>query len=337
MIHWIENFALDQKNTFGFSSNAARYVEISDEIQLKDLPLQNPSRPFLVLGGGSNMILPAVLDKSVISFTKSEIQIEETSPSEVNIKVFAGCKWHELVKWSVEKALWGIENLALIPGLVGAAPVQNIGAYGVELKDVLTKVHYFDLERREYCMIDQEECQFGYRDSIFKNKLKNKGLIYAIELRLSYKSNPKLEYGRLKEETTFFEKEEALKPIDVFKAVCKIRNDKLPSPEEIGNCGSFFKNPIITTDKLQRLKKQYPDIPYYTYSEELVKIPTAWLLEEAGLKGISIKGIGTYHKQPLVIVNQGGSYLDLVEFVSYIQTTIFSKFAISIEKEVNIF
>lgn len=336
MIHWNETHNITHRNTFGLESIAARYVAIEDERDLDQMPSLDTRFPLMVLGGGSNMILPPTLERSVVSFTKSAIEVLSEDSVKVRLKVYGGCEWHALVKWTVERTLWGIENLALIPGWVGAAPVQNIGAYGVEIKDVLQKVHCYNLESRTHQTLLTSQCNFGYRESIFKNELKDKVLIYAIEIELQKQAQPQTEYGKLKETLARYALED-VRPLDVFRAVCDIRSEKLPDPKVIGNCGSFFKNPVISTSEFNSLQAQYPDIAHYPIDEKKVKVPTAWLLEKAGLKGVRHNGIGTYYKQPLVLVNHQGTYSDLTSFVDYVQTTIFSKFAIQIEQEVNIF
>ncbi|MCX8080287.1 MAG: UDP-N-acetylmuramate dehydrogenase [Bacteroidia bacterium] len=289
----------------------------------------------LILGGGSNVLFTGDFDGWIAINQIKGKEILHDAGHEVTVRFGSGEVWHEVVEWCLEKDFGGIENLALIPGTVGAAPIQNIGAYGVEIKDVLWKVEGMDETGNEKTLMN-EECQFGYRDSIFKNDLKNKFFITHVILRLS-KGKHKLNYSyaSLNEE---LKRRGIEHPTiqDIARAVIYIRQSKLPDPEKTGNAGSFFKNPTLSASEYEKFKLKFPDVPAYP-SGESAKIPAAWLIEQCGYKGKTWKGAGVHEKQPLVLVNKNNARgTDILELCELIQEKVKEKFGIFLEPEVNI-
>jgi len=251
------------------------------------------------------------------------------------VEVGAGVNWHEFVQWSVSQELSGVENLALIPGTVGASPVQNIGAYGMEVKDTITKVHAFEIKKRTTKTFSNEECKFEYRNSVFKITLKDKIIITKVEFKLLKTPLNKTTYGAIEEELKILKLNPS--PKNIANAVINIRNRKLPNPEELGNSGSFFKNPIISTSKFNSLKKDFPDIVGYKISDNETKLAAGWLIEKAGLKGYRDGDAGVHKNQALVLVNHGNASGQEINNLSRkIQKTILEKYGIQIEPEVNI-
>ncbi|PRX53083.1 UDP-N-acetylmuramate dehydrogenase [Flagellimonas meridianipacifica] len=332
-----ENISLRKYNTFGIDVSARFFVEITGLLQLqKVLELKAYPKKF-ILSGGSNVLLTQDIDVLVMHINLKGISIEDETDSEVVLKVMAGENWHDLVLWSLDKGYGGLENLSLIPGNTGTAPIQNIGAYGVELKDVFESCTAMEIATGELVEFDQDSCQFGYRDSIFKNKAKGKYIITSVNLRLT-KENHQLNtnYGAIENE---LKKLGIVYPTvhDVSKAVIAIRRSKLPDPDEIGNSGSFFKNPIVSKKTFERLKKSYPEVPSYQISKSEIKIPAGWLIEQCGFKGKRIGDAGVHEKQALVLVNHGNaSGEEILDLAKTIQRTVNKKFKIEITPEVNI-
>jgi UDP-N-acetylmuramate dehydrogenase len=298
---------------------------------------QEQSLPILALGGGSNMIFLEDFEGLVIHQQMQSIDVIEETDQYVNLRVGSGMNWHELVVWSVEQGYHGIENLALIPGTVGAAPIQNIGAYGVELEQVfeqLTAVHRPTGEVRTF---DRKACRFGYRDSFFKQPdQKGQWLITTVTLRLQKGGQPDTSYRSLQnwlKERGFVDPS----PHQVMEAVIAIRQSKLPDPQKIGNAGSFFKNPIVKAVIAQRIRQEYPEMPSYEVGENEIKIPAGWLIEQAGWKGKSEGAVGCFEKQALVLVNRGGATGDQVaRFARQIRDSVEEQFGIRLEHEVNL-
>lgn len=330
------NFSLKNYNTFGIDAKAKRFVSISDEKELVEL-LEKEKDLFLI-SGGSNMLLTQDVEKLVVHINTKGIKTAALEENTVEVRVKAGENWHEFVMWCVRQNYGGIENLALIPGNVGTSPIQNIGAYGVEVKDVIKYVKAIDIDSGSFTTLTNDECQFGYRNSVFKNKFKNKYIITEVGFQLTTQ-NHKLNtsYGAI-------ESELARKHIsspeikDIADAVIAIRQSKLPDPKEIGNSGSFFKNPIISLKHYKKLQSQFPEIPSYPVDSEQVKIPAGWLIEKSGFKGKRYKDAGVHHKQALVLVNYGNaSGQEIYNLALKIQSFIEKKFSIHLEMEVNIF
>jgi len=266
------------------------------------------------------------------------ISIIDEDKVSVTLKIAAGENWHDFVMWAIQQGYGGIENLSLIPGKCGAAPMQNIGAYGVELSDVLQEVHAIDKVTQEALILSKDDCQLGYRDSIFKGDLLSQVVITGIVVRLSKPGHHKLalSYGAIQHELELME---VVDPniSDVSAAVIKIRQSKLPDPAELPNVGSFFKNPIIGKAEYESLSKDHPDMPHYPIDDTHVKVPAGWLIDRSGLKGYRVGDVGTHVDQALVIVNYGTEHgQEILDFSAEIQTRVFDRYGITIEREVNI-
>ncbi|MBS9774332.1 MAG: UDP-N-acetylmuramate dehydrogenase [Tenacibaculum sp.] len=330
-----ENISLKNYNTFGINVKAKRFITIESVYELQKLV--ETEKDLFLLGGGSNMLLTSDINKLVVHLNIKGISIDSEDENNVFITVNAGEVWHEFVLWAISKNYGGIENLSLIPGNVGTCPIQNIGAYGVEVKDVIHKVEAIEIETGKLVSFLNNECNFGYRNSIFKNEVKGKYVITSVVFKLTKKEhNLNISYGAIKDKL-------ALKNIqnptlkDVSDAVISIREEKLPNPKEIGNSGSFFKNPIISKKQFNDLKEKFPNIPSYVVSENEIKIPAGWLIEQSGFKGKRFGNYGVHEKQALVLVNYGNANgQDIYELAKKIQTTIKENFSIDLEIEVNI-
>lgn len=331
-----ENFPLKNCNTFGFDINARFYVEcnsIQDITEFLNIHLGN-NIPLMVLGGGSNILFTKDFNGFVISPNIKGIKIIHETEKDITVRVGAGEDWDQFVEYCVVHNWGGVENLSLIPGNVGTCPIQNIGAYGVEVKDVITKVESLEIESLKPAVFENEECQFGYRDSIFKRSLKGKHIITNVTFKLKKQPDFKLDYGNLSVE---LKKYNEINLMNIRQAVIDIRESKLPKPEEIGNAGSFFKNPLIQSSKVEVLKRLHPDIPCYSQSEDLVKIPAGWLIEKTGWKGRRIGDAGVHERQALVLVNYGNaSGVEVVELARNIQQSVKEMFDIELEMEVNV-
>lgn len=330
-----ENISLKNYNTFGISVNAKRFISVDSVYQLQQV-LKVDKNLFLI-SGGSNMLLTKDIEELVVHLDIKGISIDREDSNTVYITVNAGEDWHELVLWCVLNNYGGIENLSLIPGNVGTCPIQNIGAYGVEVKDTITRVEALEIETGKLISFSNEACNFGYRNSIFKNKEKGKYIITSVSFQLT-KRNHHLNssYGAIETELA---SKEITKPTlkDISDAVIAIRKSKLPDPKEIGNSGSFFKNPVITKTQFLELQKEYPKIPSYRLSDIEVKVPAGWLIEQAGFKGKRFGNYGVHEKQALVLVNYGNaSGKEIYQLAQQIQKTILNQFGVSLEIEVNV-
>lgn len=332
------NFDLKALNTFGIASYAKFYCELKEESEFKNL-LTNSAfvdSEKLILGGGSNILFTKNFDGFVLHNKIKGINVMNDSEDYQIIKVGAGENWHEFVLWTIEHQLGGLENLSLIPGCVGASPMQNIGAYGVEIKDTFHQLEALDLNTGDKKVFSNNDCNFGYRESIFKNKVKNKYIITNVFFKLKKTPTLNTSYGAINEELT---KLNISKPTikDVSDAVIKIRQSKLPNPKELGNAGSFFKNPEISAEKHDNLKKAFPKLVSYPMPENNYKLAAGWLIEECGLKGFEINNAAVHVKQALVLVNKGNcSGKDVLELSNYVIQKVFNKFGVNLEREVNI-
>ena len=331
------NYDLTNLNTFGITVRADFFVELEREEDIKELfslpEFRENKRMFL--GSGSNILFTQDFSGIIILNKLRGTRILSENENEVVIRALSGEIWHDLVNFTVDRGYWGIENLSFIPGTVGAAPMQNIGAYGAELGNVLENVEAVEISSGLSRTFKKEECRLGYRDSIFKRELKDKYFILAITLKLSKRERKNISYKALKE---YLEKNniEIKNPRDISKAVTYIRKTKLPDPGEIGNAGSFFKNVFVTESKLKDLQKIYPDIPHFKESG-LVKIPSAWLVEQCGFRGKKQGGAGVHERQPLVLVNHGGAKgADIKHLAEQISSAVYEKFGLRLEPEVNI-
>ncbi len=331
------NTSLKPYNTFGIDAKAKYFVSVKTVEELQQVLTLDQYDEKFILGGGSNMLLTKDIDALVIHIDLKGIEVCNTSTSGVTIKVSAGENWHDFVLWCLKHNYGGIENLSLIPGNVGTAPIQNIGAYGVELKDVFESCEALDVTSGTIKTFSKDDCDFGYRNSIFKGDLKGQYIILNVTVRLTTKDHVlKTDYGAIKTE---LKKLEVTKPTinDISKAVINIRQSKLPDPKVIGNSGSFFKNPVISKEAFELLRVNFPNIPNYIVSENEIKIPAGWLIEHAGFKGKRFENYGVHEKQALVLVNHGGAKgKDIFELSKLIQTTIKRIFNINLEAEVNI-
>ncbi|WP_456438171.1 UDP-N-acetylmuramate dehydrogenase [Psychroserpens sp.] len=331
------NISLKPYNTFGIDVKAKQFISINSVEDLKSVYYTEGNSVKFILGGGSNMLLTKDIDALVMHINLKGKQIISQTEEYVFVKANAGENWHEFVLWTIENNFGGLENLSLIPGNVGTSPIQNIGAYGVELKDTFHSCDGLNLETLNIETFTNEECKFDYRNSIFKQDAKGKYIILNVVFKLTRKNHVlHTNYGAI---TSELERLKISKPTiqDVSKAVISIRQSKLPDPKDIGNSGSFFKNPIITKDAFLNLQDNFPNAPHYTISEKEVKVPAGWLIETAGFKGKTLGNYGVHKKQALVLVNYGGaSGNDILKLSKLIQETVLRLFDITIEAEVNI-
>lgn len=328
--------SLKPYNTFGIDVTAESFVSVQTLEDLISILNTKPSK-LLVLGGGSNMLLTKDVEGLVLHVDLKGIEICKKRNKNTTVKVAAGENWHNFVLWCLEQNLGGLENLALIPGNVGTAPIQNIGAYGVELKDTFVCCEAINLKTLEVKTFSKADCNFGYRNSVFKSEMKGQYIITSVTFELSHaKHKLKTSYGAISSE---LEKMQITHPTihDVSKAVIAIRESKLPDPKQLGNSGSFFKNPVVTKTQFETLLNQFPNIPHYPVADDEVKIPAGWLIETAGFKGKTFKNYGVHKHQALVLVNYGGaSGQDILSLSQLIQKTIQTIFGIALEAEVNI-
>lgn len=325
-------------NTMGVDVRAARLAEFHSVSGLREIIqfCRTEGQEVLILGGGSNMLFTGDVSCCVAVNRMKGIEILSDKDGEVLVKAAGGENWHGLVEFAVARDLGGIENLALIPGTVGAAPIQNIGAYGVELSDVFVELEALDLNTDSLQIFGPEACRFGYRNSIFKQELKGKAVIISVSLRLNRDHIPDHSYSSLREE---LDRRKITEPTirDVFEAVITVRSSKLPDPARLGNTGSFFKNPVISAEQFEKLKQQFPAIPGYTVSEMQIKVPAGWLIEQAGWKGYRSGDAGVHSKQALVLVNYGGaSGQEIWELAEKIRESVNGLFGIELQPEVNI-
>ncbi|WBX70177.1 UDP-N-acetylmuramate dehydrogenase [Tenacibaculum retecalamus] len=330
-----ENISLKKYNTFGIHVNAKRFVTIDSLYDLQQL-LKKEKDIFLI-SGGSNMLLTKDIEKLVVHINMKGISIDRENNNNVHLTVNAGENWHEFVLWCVSENYGGIENLSLIPGNVGTCPIQNIGAYGIEVKDTITRVEAVDIKTGKLVTFSNAECEFGYRNSIFKNVAKGKYIITAVSFKLT-KNEHKLNssYGTIETELV---SKNIINPTikNISEAVIAIRQSKLPDPKKIGNSGSFFKNPVISKADFDKLQKEFSTIPSYVISESEIKVPAGWLIEQCGFKGKNYGDYGVHEKQALVLVNYGNATgIEIYELAQNIQKTIKDTFSIDLEIEVNI-
>ena len=327
-------FSLKNYNTFGIDVNAEKYISVATLSQLKEVIKNN--NDIFILGGGSNMLLTKSIQKTVIHLNLKGVIVNNEKENSVEVTAYAGENWHEFVLWCIQQNYGGLENLSLIPGNVGACPIQNIGAYGSEVKDSILWVEALNLQTLKVERFSNKKCEFGYRNSIFKNKVKGQYIIICVTFKLTTKQhNTSISYGAIQEQLNGNQNPNLQ---EISDAIVYIRNSKLPNPKEIGNSGSFFKNPVIDVLHFKKLKTLYPNIPYYPVSDKEVKVPAGWLIETAGFKGKSFGNAGIHHKQALVLVNYGNATgIEVHEIAKKIQEKIKTDFDISLEIEVNIF
>jgi len=329
---------LKSYNTFRLPATASQFFNLKHAQELKQLYNQQKKEleTAIILGGGSNVLLTDDIDQLVIKNSIPGIRIVSRNKNQILIEIGGGYNWHKLVMYCVERGWGGIENLAMIPGTTGAAPIQNIGAYGIELESVFDSLNAFDIREGVFRTFTGKDCDFDYRTSVFKQELKGAYIIVSLRLRLELNKPPVTEYTSLERE---LERRGIDQPTikNVAEAVIKIRKSKLPDPAEIGNAGSFFKNPVISKKDFGSLKKQYPAIPGYELPDGYVKVPAGWLIDQAGWKGKTLNNAAVHHKQALVLVNRGDAKAkDVLELASKIKHDIKIKYNIDLEEEVNI-
>ncbi|MFM7814383.1 MAG: UDP-N-acetylmuramate dehydrogenase [Flavobacteriales bacterium] len=333
-----KHVSLKAFNTFGIDVKSELFANISTVDSLRELaesaPFKNQDR--LILGGGSNILFTRDFKGLVIKNELKGIELIGEDDNHYFVKAWAGERWHDLVMHCVENGYAGIENMALIPGSVGASPIQNIGAYGAEIKDVFHSLEAFHVDEKITKTFSHEECGFGYRDSVFKQHEKGKWIILSVTYRLLKRPALNTAYGAIEQELERMEVEH-IKISDVAQAVMSIRMSKLPNPEHIGNAGSFFKNPVVPLSIFREIQKHHNNAPSFPIDEELVKVPAGWLIEKAGWKGKSLGRYGVHDMQALVLVNYGGATgKEIYDLSTRIIEDIQDQFSITLEREVNI-
>ncbi len=341
-----QNISLKPFNTFGIDVNAQQFIDITSLKDLKEL--LNTKKDFFILSGGSNLLLTKDIERLVVHLNTKGIEILHSNEDNIYIKVQAGENWHEFVLWCIDHNYGGVENLSLIPGYVGTTPIQNIGAYGTEVKDTIYEVEGLEINSNTSKIFTNNDCGFGYRNSVFKNQLKGKYIITSVTFKLT-KENHKLNssYGAIQSE---LEKNNIKNPSikDISDAVISIRQSKLPDPKKIGNSGSFFKNPVISKEQFEKLQKAYSNMPFYEVkgkksqtpnpkSQTCYKVPAGWLVEQCGFKGKRFGDAGVHKNQALVLVNYGNATgKEIWELAQRIQKTVIERFDIVLEAEVNV-
>jgi len=331
------NFSLKKYNTFGIEAKAKQFVAVHSIEDLNTILKEHQSEPKFILGGGSNMLLTQDIQALVIHIDLKGKKVLKEDDDFVWVESQAGENWHEFVLWTIDQNFGGLENMSLIPGNVGTTPVQNIGAYGTEIKDTFISCEAMTIATQLMKTFTKEDCHFGYRESIFKHEVKDQYIITSVVFKLT-KRNHKINtsYGDIAKE---LEKQNVTTPTlkDVSNAVIAIRQSKLPDPKELGNSGSFFKNPIIPKEQYEKAHALHPEMPHYVVSETEVKVPAGWLIEKTGFKGKRFGDAGIHKNQALVLVNYGNATGQEILAVSRdIQATILREFGIAIEAEVNV-
>ena len=334
-----QNVSLKEYNSFGMNVTARFWLDIPTVTEAAEFLSDNRNQlpPLLVLGGGSNLLLVSDFSGIVLKNNILGKTVVKETDSHIWLKIGAGENWHALVEYCLEKDWGGIENLSLIPGNVGAAPIQNIGAYGVELKDVFEELEALHLPTATTRNFAHGECLFGYRESVFKRALKGEYMIASVTLRLTKHHHViNTSYGAIEKELLA---EGVSKPTirDVSRVVCQIRRSKLPDPTQIGNAGSFFKNPVINSDHFERIATQFEKVPHYPDTNGRIKLPAAWLIDTCGWKGTRRGNYGVHDRQALVLVNHGGANgNDILALSEEIQASVEERFGIRLEREVNV-
>jgi len=329
----LKNISLKPYNTFGIDVLAKKFVKVNTIKDLKEILYQYPD--CFILGGGSNMLFTKDIDNCVVKLDLKGITENLLSDNDVLVSAQAGEHWHDFVLWCLSRNYGGLENLSLIPGSVGACPIQNIGAYGVEVKDTITQVEALEIKSQKIVTFSNEDCLFSYRNSIFKSIAKGKYIITNVTFKLTRQNHLlHTQYGAIKSEI-----ENLISPTikDISNAVIKIRSSKLPDPNEIGNSGSFFKNPIVNSSLFKGLLVKNPQMPFYKIDGDTYKIPAGWLIEQCAFKGKRFGDAGVHNKQALVLVNYGNaSGQDILNLAQMIKKSVKNTFKINLETEVNI-
>ena len=334
MIREFHQISLRTRNSFGVDQQAARLVEFETPEDLRTLFAAGIPEKWTVLAGGNNILFTRDYDGVLLTPVARGITLLSDDGDEVRVRADAGVEWDDLVEWAVGRGLWGIENLSLIPGKAGAAPVQNIGAYGCEAKDAIRRVEMYCVETGAMLTLDAAHCGFGYRESVFKHDLKGRAIITAVEIALTHTPRPRLGYGDVEREV---ESRGGATLRNIREAICAIRRAKLPDPAVLGNAGSFFKNPVVRAAAAEHLLAEYPDMPHYPAPEGRVKLAAGWLIDRAGMKGRRKGAVGVHERQALVLVNHGGATGgEVIAFAHEVQERVREKFGIEIDTEVNI-
>ena len=335
MIREFHQISLRGRNSFGVDQRAARLVEFETAEDLRTFFAAGIPGRWTVLAGGNNILFTEDYDGVLLTPVARQIALLSDDGDEVRLRVEAGVEWDDLVEWAVERGLWGIENLSLIPGKAGSAPVQNIGAYGCEAKDAIRRVEMYCVETGNLLTLDAAHCCFGYRESIFKHDLRGRVVITAGDIRLSRTPQPRLGYGDVEREV---EARGGTTLRNIREAICAIRRAKLPDPKVTGNAGSFFKNPVVDESVAQQLRASWPDMPLYPAAlSGKAKLAAGWLIDKAGLKGCRSGRVGIHERQALVLVNLGGATGgEILDFARMVQARVHEKFGIEIDTEVNI-
>lgn len=335
MIRETADAPLRQRNSFHVEEQAERLIEFDREEDLDLIFGKGRPERWYVLGGGNNILFTRRFEGTLIKPSATGITVIGEDADTVTLRAEAATDWDRMVAWCVERGLWGAENLSLIPGTVGASPVQNIGAYGAEAAGIIYRVHLYDTLRREHATLEKADCRFAYRDSIFKHEMRGRTVITAVELRLGKHPSPNLAYGDLKAQV---EARGGASIANIRDAVCAIRRSKLPDPDTLGNAGSFFKNPVVDNATAERLREEDPACPVYPVSAHgMCKLAAGWLIDRAGLKGFRMGRVGVHERQALVLVNFGGATgNEVIALARYVQDRVFDSFGVRIEPEVNI-
>lgn len=326
---------LTLRNSFRVAQKADRLLEFETADDLRTIFERGISGPWYVLSGGNNILFTQDYHGTLLTPVSQGIRIVSETGDRVLVTADAGVEWDDLVEWAVEHELWGVENLSLIPGKAGAAPVQNIGAYGCEAKDTIESVEMFCPETKNILILSKDHCEFGYRDSIFKRMLKGRSIITSIRLQLSRRPMPRLDYGDVARKV---EERGGVSLRNIRDAICEIRRTKLPDPAKTGNAGSFFKNPVVSRQEAERLLALHPDMPHYPAANpEQVKLAAGWLIDRAGLKGYANGHVGVHARQALVLINLGGATgNEVLAFAREVQQKVKETFGVEIEPEVNV-
>ncbi len=330
------DISLSDRNSFKIDQRAAKLVEFSSTQELEELFANDPPQEWYVLSGGNNVLFTKDYEGVIITPKATEIEVLSSSRTAAKVRVAAGVEWDDFVAWCVEEELWGAENLSLIPGKVGAAPVQNIGAYGVEVKDIIDEVEMFCPATLNTLRLQGSHCDFGYRDSIFKRSLRGKVIITSVTFSLSKITAPKLGYGDVVQEVA---SRGDVTLGNIRDAICAIRSAKLPDTSVVGNAGSFFKNPVVEASLADALAERYPTMPQYPAAEDptKVKLAAGWLIDQAGYKGYCAGRVGVHPKQALVLINLGGATgAEVLALAEQIVSEVKIRFGVEISPEVNI-
>ena len=333
------NMGLKHRNTFGFEAYAELAYEMTAAEQLPAVvaDIQGKNLSWRVLGGGSNVILPSSLPGATLLMNILGQEILPSDESNTIIAVGAGVNWHEFVEWTLEQNVPGLENLALIPGTVGAAPIQNIGAYGVEVADYIDSIEAFDTKAHAFVTLSKEACRFAYRDSYFK-QYPEQYIVTKVVFKIPKTWMARIYYADLAKQFLDSKDKKSVSAQDIFKAVCAIRTHKLPDPKVIGNAGSFFQNPVVADTKFEALREQFPEIVSYPDRAGMRKLAAGWLIDQCGFKGKTMGPVGVYQNQALVLVNHGdGTAKDILALAQTIQDKVHNVFGIDLEIEPNIF